>query len=233
MKAKVPKWESELWSYISRGDGENCALYSHCQDRLSGKWCISENKELVELLLRDSHKRLPDTDDAPVNYDTVIKFVDCKIFNLVDTLAQSFVRKGKVRCPPVPSELASMADERYPIEIRLIPLARLSGAIWGLKESWVIQLNRNDPPNIRRFSLFHEAFHILAHCRADPVFKKRGGRSGAFNELLAEYFASCVLMPTKWVSEHWSRIKDVDKMAEVFEVPELQMWLKLKSLGLI
>jgi len=42
----------------------------------------------------------------------------------------------------------------------------------------------------KRFTLFHEAFHIEAHDKADPVFRTRGCERGTFNELLAECFSS-------------------------------------------
>jgi len=41
---KTPKWESELWSYISQGDGEHCPEYSQCQVRLRGNGVLTITK---------------------------------------------------------------------------------------------------------------------------------------------------------------------------------------------
>ena len=223
---KIPRWESQLWSYVSRGDGVYCPVYSLCQFRRRGGWCISDDKERLEKLL-DSRQF------NPSNYDFVDHMTPCGIFKLVETLAQSMLRKGKGCCPPVPAELVSLADEQHPVEVRLVPLKCHRGAIWRLKDSWVIQLNENDSPSARRFTLFHEAFHILAHTRATPVFRKRNSEMGCFNELLAEYFAACILMPRKWVKERWVEVKGLDRMAEIFDVEKSLMWIRLREMGLV
>jgi len=133
----------------------------------------------------------------------------------------------------VPTELVSLADKQYPIEARLLPLKAYHGAIWHEKDGWIIQLNDNDIPVTRRFTLFHEAFHILAHCKTTPVFRKRGAVVGSFNELLADHFAGCILMSREWVEEKWAEVEDLDRMAAIFDVPRSAMGIKLKQLGLI
>jgi len=65
------------------------------------------------------------------------------------------------------------------------------------------------------------------------VFRKRGTIVGSFNELLADYFASCILMPREWVKEKWAEVKDLDRMAEIFAVPKSAMCIRLRRLGLI
>jgi hypothetical protein len=44
---KVPKWESELWHYLSCGDGEVCLLYNQCQLKRQCDYCLSGNKEYI------------------------------------------------------------------------------------------------------------------------------------------------------------------------------------------
>ena len=154
---------------------------------------------------------------------------------MVEMLAQKYLKEGGVRCPPVPTELVSLADEQYRIEVRLVPLMAYHGAIWHLKDGWIIQLNENDPTPVRRFTEFHEAFHILAHRKASPVFRKRGpsAKAGHFNELLAEQFATCILMPEKLVRENWEESNDLSKIAETFDVPKSVACVRLKLLNLI
>jgi len=50
--------------------------------------------------------------------------------------------------------------------------------------------------------------------------------------MLADYFAGCILMPKAWVEKKWAEVKDVRRMAEIFQVTELAMWIRLKTMGL-
>ena len=225
---KIPKWESELWDYLSSGEGVQCPIYSCCQHRLSGGWCPSDNLGYIAQLLDE--RRF----DAS-KYDFVEKRGECGgVFQLVERLAQKYLQKAEVHCPPVPTKLISLVDEQHPIEVRLVPLKSYHGAIWYLKGSWIIQLNRNATPARRKLALFHEAFHILAHCRAiTPVFRKRECGIGSFNELLADYFAGSILMPREWVRRKWTEVKDLDSMTKIFDVPKALMWVRLRELSLI
>ncbi len=226
-KARVPKWESELWGYISRGDGVECPIFNSCRVREECNWCLAENREHLEHLLD-----LNEHEFDPRNYSSIEKMTPGRIFELVEMLSQSILKGSGVDGPPVPEEIVSLVDKEREVEVRLVPLTAHHGAIWNLGDDWVIQLNENDTPDRRRFTLFHEAFHILAHSRATPVFRKNGLETGCFNELVADYFAVCILMPRKWVEEKWAEIKNLSKMAEIFGVTEPQMWLRLKVLNL-
>jgi len=223
---KTPKWESELWSYMSSGDGEHCPLYNRCHIRQRGGWCFDDNRKHLQKLA-----------DCKRFYFSSYDFVKCGtcngIFRMVEMLAKKYLKKGEVRCPPVPTELFLLADNEHSIEVHLLPLKVYHGAIWHPKDGWIIQLKADDTSGTKRFTLFHEAFHILAHCKTTPVFRKRGTKEGSFNELLADYFATCILMPKEWVTKKWAEVKDLDRMAEIFDVPKSAMCIRLKRLGLI
>ncbi len=227
-RRETPKWESELWSYLSKGDGSICPMYSYCQNKLSGGWCPSDNLDYIARLLDD--KRF-----AASKYEPVGKRGKCEgVFLLVERLARNYLKRAEVHCPPVSEELVYLADQHHPIEVRLVPLKIYHGAIWHLNDSWIIQLNENDTPARRRFALFHEAFHILAHRRTTTlVFKKRGYTIGSFNELLADYFAACILLPREWVREKWPEVRDLDQIAKIFDVPKQLMWIRLREMDLI
>lgn len=230
---KLPKWEAELWSYISKGDGETCPLHSQCQVRRQGGWCLSDRKEGLDIM-----SRFIDDDDFTLSSHGLIKFdfrcaMAGRLFRLVGMLADMYLQRAKVQGPPVPTDIISLADDNRPIEVRLLPLKAHHGAIWCLSDSWVIQLKNDDTPARQRFTLFHEMFHILAHCRASPVFRKAGVREGSFNEALADHFAGRILAPRKWVKEKWEEVKDLNQMAEIFEVPNTVMWLGLRGMNLI
>jgi Zn-dependent peptidase ImmA (M78 family) len=226
MKEKIEKWEHELWNYVSEGDGETCPIYNYCQARLGGSWCVCDQKEeishIVDTILFGSSQ-----------YDFIEGIRPGRIFELVEMLAQKYLKMGKVQAPPVPDSLVELTDWQRDVEIRLVPLEAYHGALWLHEDSWIIQLNKNDTLARRRLTLFHESFHILAHCRATPVFRKINSDKGSFNELLAENFAHHILMPRKWVEEKWAEFKDPTILAEIFDVPETAMKLRLKSLHLI
>jgi hypothetical protein len=173
-------------------------------------------------------------DPTSVNFE----FPGCpgsgRIFELVYRLADRYQVTAGIGRPPVPADLITRAGDNLPIEVREVPLRAYHGAIWRLNDSWVIQLNSNDKPARQRFTLYHEIFHILAHCKATPVFKKAAcSREGSFNEMLADHFAAVMLVPAELVRKTWPEVKDISKMATIFEVPSSVMWLGLKRMHLI
>ncbi|MFC1949407.1 hypothetical protein ACFLW0_04465 [Chloroflexota bacterium] len=40
-------------------------------------------------------------------------------------------------------------------------------------------------------------------------------------------------MPKAWVKEKWAEFKDLKQVAEIFQVTEVSMWIRLKAMGLI
>jgi len=237
MTRKIPKWEAELWSYVSSSDGTRCPLYRSCQSRLRGGSCLDDSRPLLNRTFDVKRSNPKYYYEIMANDADFVNFLDHwtpgKIFRLVERLAQKYLKEGGVSSPPVPAELISLADEDNVIEVHLLPLKVYRGAIWRLKDKWVIQVKADDTPGARRFTLFHEAFHILAHCQATPVFNGPGREGAYFNELLADYFANCVLMPRAWVLERWAEVNNISKMAGIFGVKESQMWMSLKQLHLI
>lgn len=150
----------------------------------------------------------------------------------VEELSHELLQRAGIHCPPMPVETIMLSDEEQPIEVRLVPLTTHHGAIWHLKDNWIIQLKKDDPLYVRRFTLFHEAFHILAHRKATPVFSRRGNSEGIFNEQLADAFAAYTLMPAKWVRGRWAECKDINQMTNSFQVPKSTICVRLKVLGL-
>lgn len=227
MEAKTPKWESKLWSYMSSGNGEYCPTRQHCRNKRQGNWCPDEDKERLYALFDKKRCALSDC-------DFVAKGECGFLFPMVQRLARRYLKKGRISGPPVPCALISLIPEQHKVEIRSLPLKAYHGAIWYLQGKWIIQLNRNDTPGRKRFTLFHEAFHILAHhSQSTPVFKRIGSPYGSFNELVADYFAICILMPKEWVVQEWAKCHDFNHMVKTFNVPEPSMRIRLKRLGLI
>jgi hypothetical protein len=222
---KSPKVDSELWSYISCGDGLHCPSHSHCKPRQNGMWCLSDNIErMSELQIAEQI--------SPQNYDFIRSGTICNIFKMVENLSKTYLDLGGIQCPPVPTDLVSLIDGQD-IEIRTLSFKGCSGAVCFFDNKWIIYLNAKDPLASRRFSLFHEAFHVLAHSNTTPIFKKIGSAEGSFNECLADVFAGSLLAPNEWINKIWEDVHDVKETAKIFAVPESFMWIRLKRLGII
>lgn len=224
----IPKWEAELWSYVGRGDGMSCPIREHCSTAQQGQWCPDENRERLNQLLEERAFDLSDYDFMKPEGDE-----ECRMIELLEKLAGTYLNKGKVLRPPVSTELIQLFDQNYLVEVRFLPLKAYHGAIWRQNDGWVIQIKGGDASSTMRFTIFHEAFHILAHSRTSPVFRKRGSVLGSFNEWLADSFASCMLMPREWVAKKWAEVNDLDRMAEIFAVPKSAVCIRLRQLGLI
>jgi hypothetical protein len=235
MKVGSGDWESELWSLIDLGDGTNCPLYESCQHRRTGKGCISRGSSYARMM----HKFL-DSDSLvlpPANTrfpKTPACVTISRILELVRKLAQRYTDRMGVQGLPIPTDVIKNFNFDKPVEVRLIPLKSAHGAVWRLRDGWVIHLNSKDSSARRRFTLFHELFHILAHCNATPVFKKSPAqKEGAFNELLADHFSAVMIMPEEKVRTMWPEVRDIGKMSKIFDVPEPVMYCGLQHLRLI
>ena len=233
--AKTPEWEAELWSYLSEGDGTHCPIYDSCRLRQQGEWCLSEHEAYYQLMNNFLDDEVPDlTDPAGIEFELRGCRRMGKIFRLVKRLAVKYRAEIGREKLPVPADLITHGGDDRPIEVRELPFKAHHGAIWRLRNCWVVQLNSNDTPARKRFTLYHEIFHILAHCKATPVFKKTSSSpEGSFNELLADHFAAIILMPEKQVKKIWAEVKDINNMATIFDVPRPVVWFALKHLNLV
>ena len=235
MGEKTPAWEAELWAYLSRGAGVQCPIYQSCELRLEGMWCLSDHEDFFETL----NEFVDDDDPNPAaaassNFESLPCPTSGKIFKLVTRLATKYHLKAGIERLPVTADLITRAYDNLPIEVRQVPLKAYHGSIWRLRDCWLIQLNSNDTPARQRFTLYHEIFHVLAHCKATPVFKKTScSREGSFNELLADHFSTAVLAPRECVAKMWLEVKDISQMAAIFDMPKSVMLLALKAMRLI
>ncbi len=229
MRRNIDWWEKELWHYLDIGDGDTCPLHDSCDTRNNGQWCFTDYMEFI-----GDMSYLINSDEINPRRGLILSMLkNCRIFNLVESLAKRYLDLENVTSPPVPESLIEYIGQPNVVEVRLVPLASYHGSLWYLDDSWVVQINGNDDYRVRRLTIFHEAFHILAHSNGTPVFRKINSNKGAFNELLAEYFTYNILMPETWVRDKWTQVRDIDKMAEIFLVPKSAMITTLSSLQLI
>ena len=220
-----PNPESLLGVILTEGRHCKCRDEDMCPDA-GDEWC--HNLVRKDGSVRISKRKLPDTRNCLYGDRPGC----CWVLAVVETLAGDYLTRAGVPGPPVPSELIDLFDESRKVEVRLVPLKALHGAVWLLGREWVIQLNGRDPQSVRRYSMFHEAFHI-AHRMAYPAFNKSELRVTSFTEVLADHFATCFLMRKDWVEECWPRLKDVRAMADRFDVPVKQMRQRLHHLNLL
>ena len=156
--------ESLLGVIITDGHHCKCRAEDSCP-RAGSEWCH-------RLAVKGPASRplqLPHLDAARCLYgDTP---ACCWVLADVEKLAGEYLAGAGVSRPPVPSTLIDVFDESRKVEVRLVPLKTLHGVVWLLSGGWIIQLNARDPRRVRRYSLFHEAFHI-AYRIAYPAFNK-------------------------------------------------------------
>jgi len=239
MAGKTSEWESELWSYLSKGDGNNCPLCEDCEIKQNGGLCLDDHKDKLGRSYGDTPLNVDfdseriDSFNEAIGRDFLENWVPGPIFQLVESLADKYIEQSTIAQPPVPAQIIDTFDIEHPVEIRSVSLTAYQGAIWDTDDGWVVYLNRQEPLEKQRATLFHEIFHIIAHTKSTPVFRKRGIREGFFNELLADYFAGCILTPRKWVTEKWAETNDLKRMAEIFQVTKLAMWFRLKTMRLL
>ena len=226
IEEKLPSWECELWSYISAGDGSKCPMYGHCEITRRGGWCPSDHQKQVYELVDGSRHCLRD-------YDFFGHLTTGRVDELIEQLAKKYIEKGNISRPPVPRTLVRLFDSEHRIQVREVPFKTINGAVWRTKDEWIIYVDSNSTPAEKRFTLFHEAFHILAHCMSTPVFRSSVTDAGSFNELLAQFFAGAILMPREWIEKSWVEFRDLDAMAKIFCAPPLAIWQRLKIMRLV
>lgn len=102
------------------------------------------------------------------------------------------------------------------------------------RHSWVISLNPTEPRRRRRFTVLHEYKHILDH--GSPGIRVAGSaapfqRPAA--EVVADYFAGCVLMPKRLLTAaYYDGIQRPADLAELFDVSEPAIRVRLSQVGL-
>lgn len=102
------------------------------------------------------------------------------------------------------------------------------------RRAWVISLNPTEPRTRRRFTVLHEYKHILDH--GSPgirVVGSAGPLQRPAAEVVADYFAGCVLMPKRLLTAaYYDGIQRPADLAELFDVSEPAIRVRLAQVGL-
>ena len=151
----------------------------------------------------------------------------CELLLHVEDQANNLLSANGVIQPPVPLDLVSRLDPERSVEIRFLPLHAHYGAVWLVGDEWVLHLNENQPLLMARFVAFHEGYHIV--CHASGLYEADSADGcRPFTEATADYFAASVLMPRAWVLDYWPRVRNVARMAQIFQAPEraVRAWVR-------
>lgn len=149
---------------------------------------------------------------------------------LAELQANRLLELSDIRDWPVPTEAVATLPR-----IRVEPYDLLtSGMSFWDGRSWVIRLNRSEPPTRQRFTLLHEYKHIVDHHQATHLYTGSPQRTAAEQaEHAADYFAGCALMPKRLVKRAWGQlIQRPETLAQLFEVSPRAVEVRLAQLGL-
>jgi Zn-dependent peptidase ImmA (M78 family) len=235
-REKREAWEDELWTYISTGDGIECPLLDTCELKHNQDIkCFSNEEEKfnTEEIYRFNYKDDIDFSGSPKFNQRRVCLQRSRISQLVTELATKYRNQAWNNILPVPDNLITEDCDNHPIVVRYVPLQASHGAVWKLDDCWIIHLNRRDIPAKQRFTLYHELFHVLAHSEGSCTFKKSKDTVVYFNEVLADHFSANILIPSDLAKQKWAENQDINRMADIFDVPRPVMFLSLRNLGLI
>jgi hypothetical protein len=146
--------------------------------------------------------------------------------------ANRLLELWRIDTGPVPSEIIT--------ELPRIRLVReydlpVSGASHWSGTLWIISVNSNEPQTRQRFTTMHEFKHIVDHGATNRLYVGNHHQSSAEQaELVADYFAGCLLMPKRLFKSAWGLgIQTPTKLAQAFAVSPRAADVRLTQLGLV
>lgn len=102
----------------------------------------------------------------------------------------------------------------------------------------IIQVASSESPRRQRFSIAHEVSHYVLHDDEEFIEYRKplsdyDSPDLLFKEVQANMLASALLMPQKLVKRAWESTKDLDDLAEIFNVSKTAVYYRLDNLGLL
>lgn len=134
-----------------------------------------------------------------------------------------------VRTDWFPTELIAQLPR---VTVELVADLPASGAsFWG-HGSWHIHVHADEPEAHRRFTVPHELKHIIDHPMQKHVYDERAFVVYGERELIADYFAACLLIPERRLKRAYARTRDHDQLAARFGVTTRRILHRLSEIGL-
>lgn len=104
-------------------------------------------------------------------------------------------------------------------------------SFWG-HGTWHIHVRTQESTMERRFTVLHELKHVLDHPTQHLIYDERALVSYGERELIADYFARCVLMPANRLRRLFATTTDRDLLAARFGVTRRTVQQRLSDIGL-
>lgn len=139
---------------------------------------------------------------------------------ILDLLAQYNIFE-----PPVPTGIIVKVVPHTTIDV-IDFSTEAFGFSFADSGKWRILINDNLPLGAKRFTAFHELYHIL---KGKMGFSK-DTPEGKLEETKADYFAACILMPARWFRKYWEKTRSIEEMGEIFGVSHKAVSTRLKNL---
>lgn len=118
------------------------------------------------------------------------------------------------------------------IAVQAVSNLPASGAsFWG-NGTWHIHLHADEPGTHRHFTMLHELKHIIDHPVQKNVYDERAFVVYGEREIIADYFAACVLIPEARLRAAYARTHDHEELATRFGVSTRRLLLRLSEIGL-
>lgn len=133
--------------------------------------------------------------------------------------------KYNVFRPPVPTGIIRKIMPYAYIHVKTMSEEVLGFSFSQNGKSHIL-INEKLPYGAKRFTAFHEFYHLL---HGKPGYSKDTSQ-GRDEDAKAEFFAACLLMPARWFRKYWEQVQDIDKMAEIFGVSRKAAEVRLKGL---
>lgn len=144
--------------------------------------------------------------------------------------ANTLLRLLGIEDGPVPVEFID-----YLPHLRVIqaPLP-VSGVSHWTGNEWIITVSSGESWRRQRSTIAHEFKHIIDHSRADYLYVGTHRHSAAEQaEIVANYFAGCVLVPQKLLKQAWyGGIQRIGELADHFDVSPAAIRVRLAQTGI-
>ena len=140
--------------------------------------------------------------------------------------------------------MREVAEEKLNISVLYVDApASVSGAACRLDDGDLILINRSESEGRRNFDLGHELFHLLTWVEMPPaefdIAEEDPGKKRSRPEMLADAFASGLLMPSTAIESRWAAANPADFTAWLVRhssellVSPIALYWRLVNLGLI
>lgn len=116
--------------------------------------------------------------------------------------------------------------------VRTVEDIPASGAsFWG-NGTWHIHIHADEPVTHRRLTLLHELKHIIDHPIQKYVYDERAFVVYGEREIIADYFAACVLVPENRLRAAYAITRNHRELASHFGVSTRRLLHRLSEVGL-